>query len=123
MANAGQVDVELVALPAWWPAGVERIEICSGGRPVGDVDFRACADCRVAVLEQVRVDPPYRRRGWATRAVQAAVASRPGYRWATSALHDTVEARAFWAALGWPEEDLGVPVWCAHMYEADGQLS
>lgn len=116
--DAGQVKVEFVVRPATLPAGVERLDVLLDGQVSGDLDFRACEHCHQAVLEQIRIDPPYRRQGLARGALQAAVDNRPGYRWSTSVLADTAEARSFWTAVGWAGV-LGNPDWCAHMYEAD----
>ncbi len=111
-------DVELVAVAPVVPAGPERIELRLGGTAAGDLDLRACAACRIAVVDHVRVDPPFRRRGLATRLVRAALSARPGYRWSTSVLGGTDEARGFWSALTeWPGTT-GIPEECAHMHEA-----
>lgn len=116
--DAGQVQSEFVMRPAALPAGIERLDVLLDGQVIGDLDFRACEHCHQAVLEQIRIDPAHRRQGLAQGALQAAVDSRPGYRWSTSVLADTAEARNFWTTVGWADV-LGNPDWCAHMYDAD----
>ena len=93
-AHADDVaDLELVAIPATAPAGPADLEIRLDGVIVGDLDFRVCVHCQLAVIEHIRIDPPYRRRGLATRAVQVILAEHPDYRWSTSLIDDTAEAR------------------------------
>lgn len=114
------MGVEFVSLPASWPAGVERIEVRAEGQPVGDVDVRRCDQCRVAVLEHIRVEPTWRRRGLARQAVHTLLTRYPDQDWYTTAVQP--EAAGFWAAVGWPIATLGEPSWCAHMYEADRHM-
>jgi hypothetical protein len=111
--------VELVTLSAVHPAGPAVVEIREHGEIVGDVDFRVCHNCRLAVVEHVRVDPPQRRRRLATRAITYLLNNWPDYRWSTSPIDDH-EALCFWKSLDWPEpETLGAPVECVHMLRAD----
>jgi hypothetical protein len=115
--------VGLVRVPPEVTAGPERIEIRVDDRVIGDVDLRVCPQCRVAVLTHVRVSQPYRRRGLATAAVRASLAYYPGYRWSTSPIDDTDEARGFWHALTfWPRR-LGDPAYCQHMHDADQRIA
>lgn len=119
--KAGAVDVEFVPIPPEWPAGLERLEIRLDGVPVGEVDFRACTACQLAIVEHVRIDPPYRRRRLARQAVRLLLAGYPAHRWHTTAIQP--EATGFWEALGWPSATGGEPAWCGHMYEADRHTS
>lgn len=99
-------------------AGLTHVELRVGGIVVGNLDLRICPTCAVAVVDYIRVDPPYRRRGFATRAVCGAVARYPASAWSTSPLDDSDEARAFWASVDWPGT-LGNPAECPHMRQAD----
>ncbi len=100
------------------PAGPSGIEIRLGGLIIGDIDLRVCGHCRLAVVEHIRIEPAYRRRGLATRAVHAVLAGHPGYRWATSPIDDNPGARSFWDSLDWPGTP-GTGELCPHMREAD----
>lgn len=86
----------------------------------GDVDLAVCGPCRRAVLEQVRVDPAYTRRGYGRLLVAAAVAVAPEFAWSTTAVDQANPiARAFWAAVDWPGQ-LGTPAYCTDMRRAAG---
>ncbi|MEV0705114.1 GNAT family N-acetyltransferase [Saccharopolyspora sp. NPDC050389] len=115
--------VELVTIPAELPAGLAVVEIREHGVAVGDADYRVCEVCRLGVVEQVRVDPPFRRRGLATQVIIKLLADWPGCRWSTSPIN-APGALCFWKSLDWPEpETLGSPVECAHMRHADERTS
>jgi GNAT superfamily N-acetyltransferase len=77
---------------------------------------------RRAVLEQVRVDEPHRRRGFGRVLVAAALALAPpnDYQWSTTTVDDHVVAHAFWAAVGWPGQFK--PDYCTDMDRAAGRL-
>lgn len=113
--------VEIVRVPAAVPAGVTRLDVLLDGIPVGDLHVRLCAACQQGLIEHVRVDPPYRRRGLARRLVAAATADRPGYMWSTTVIDATSEARGFARAGIWPGPP--TPWWCQHMREADDLAS
>ncbi|HKN54919.1 MAG TPA: GNAT family N-acetyltransferase [Amycolatopsis sp.] len=102
------------------PAGVGQIEVRLHRKAIADLDLRMCWIDERGVIEQVRVDEPYRRRGFGTLLVATALARRPGYRWSTTPIEDTIAARAFWAAQRLPPGlQLGDPFHCSHMHEAD----
>ncbi|MEV5543275.1 GNAT family N-acetyltransferase [Saccharopolyspora shandongensis] len=114
--------VELVTFPAEQPAGLAVVEIREHGVIVGDADYRVCELCHLGVVEHVRVDPPFRRRGLATQAITKVLADWSGYRWSTSPINEH-GALCFWKSLDWPEpETLGSPIECAHMRHADEQM-
>ncbi|WP_116050811.1 hypothetical protein [Amycolatopsis palatopharyngis] len=48
----------------------------------------------MGVIEHVRVDPEYLRRGYGRVLVAGALARGPGYRWSTTAVIDSAIARA-----------------------------
>ncbi|MCI2420868.1 hypothetical protein MOQ72_25795 [Saccharopolyspora sp. K220] len=73
-------DAELVLMPEEHPAGPAAVEIRLGGVIVGDVTFRVCRSCRLAVVEHVRVESPQRRRRLATLAINFLVSRWPDYR-------------------------------------------
>ncbi|GAA4859511.1 MULTISPECIES: GNAT family N-acetyltransferase [Saccharopolyspora] len=111
-------DLELLVTPADPPAGHTAIEILLGGLIVGDVDLLMCDPCRLAVVDHIRIDPRCRRRGLATRALDAVLATWPEHRWSTAPIDDTPEAMAFWRSLDWPGP-LGRPDGCAHLGGAE----
>jgi GNAT superfamily N-acetyltransferase len=107
------VEVQLRHLDAVRPAGLARVTIVVDGQAVTDADWRACTQCGVAVLEQVRTDPDHRGRGYARQAVLAARARAPHCSWSTTAIGNA-GAAAFWASLGdWI--DTTMPRYCPHM--------
>lgn len=115
-ASSYRADVHVRYLPPDRPAGLARIEVVVDGRTVGDLDWRSCPDvaCRCAVIESVRIDQGFRRRGYATAAVRAAGAiTGPGCNWSTTAVTSRV-AHAFWTSLGWPMS-AHIPRYCPHM--------
>jgi GNAT superfamily N-acetyltransferase len=114
--NPHEGEAELNWVAAAEVAGLARLEVRRGGHVLGDLDYRACSTCRIAVLEQIRVDPVHRRRGLGARLVVAVLAAHPGYVWSTTALADT--AGEFWDAINWPGLR-GDPHWCPHMHQVD----
>jgi len=113
--------VEFVRVPPILPAGREYVEIRLRGETVGSVDVRVCAECLIGVVTYIRVAEPHRRRGLATAVLRAVLADGTGYRWSTSPIENTAEARGLWgsvAAVGWPGV-IGEAEECGHMREAD----
>jgi GNAT superfamily N-acetyltransferase len=111
-----RADVHVRYLPPDRLAGLARIEVVVQSRTVGDLDWRSCSadSCRCAVIESVRVDHGFRRRGYATAAVRAAVElTGPGYTWSTTAVTG-IAAQAFWSSMGWPPA-AHTPRYCPHM--------
>jgi GNAT superfamily N-acetyltransferase len=103
--------------------GIGQLEVLLREAPIADMDVRMCPVDERGVIEQVRVDEPYRRRGFGVLLVEAALARGPGYRWSTTVVSDSAEARSFWASRRIPAGlELGVPFWCSHMREADGEF-
>lgn len=103
-------------------AGVGQIIAKLEGVAIADVDLRMCPVDERGVIEHIRVDEQYLRRGLGTILVAAALARAPGYRWSTTAVNKDLPARAFWASLR-PAVRLaiGEPAYCSHMREADGE--
>ena len=107
------VDVQVRHVDADQPAGLARVDVLVDGQVVADADWRACDECGVAVLEQVRTDADHRRHGYARLAVFAARDRAPGFTWSTTAVND-VGAASFWAAIGgWI--DIASARYCPHM--------
>ena len=109
--------------------GVGQLEVQLQGAVVADMDVRMCPVDERGVIEQVRVagpageHPGFRRRGLGVLLVEAALARGPGYAWSTAVVSDSAEARSFWASRRIPAGvELGVPFWCSHMREADGEF-
>ncbi|MCI2423843.1 hypothetical protein MOQ72_41210 [Saccharopolyspora sp. K220] len=88
----GVADAELVLMPEERPAGPAAVEVCLGGVIVGDVTFRVCRSCRLAVVEHVRVESRQRRRRLAALAINFLVSRWSDYRWTTSPIDDTAES-------------------------------
>lgn len=103
-------------------AGVGQITAKLDGDPIADLDLRMCPIDERGVLEHIRVDDQFRRRGLAGVLVAAALARGPGFHWSTTVVGKAVEARAFWASVR-PAVPLqiGEPFYCSHMREADGE--
>ncbi|MFF5988122.1 hypothetical protein [Prauserella flavalba] len=115
--DADQMGLQLVAIPPPVPAGVGQIKVHVDGRSVADVDVMLCGECRVGVIEQVRVDEAHWRRGFAWTAVTAALVRGPGYSWSTTLVADTDAAREFWARR-FPRIAAGQARYCPHMIES-----
>lgn len=119
-ADAAPVrGLALVVFPPSRRGGIGRIELRLNTRVTGEVHLAACGPCRRAVITRVEVaEAPvsFRRLGYGRVLVAAALARAPAtrYRWSTAALPDTVEARAFWAAIDFPGE-VGRPGYCSDM--------
>lgn len=116
--NLDESDPTLVWVAAALPAGLARVELYRGRQVLGDLDYRACPTCTLAVLEQIRVNPAHRRKGHGTVLARAVLAAFSDYEWSSTALAET--ATAFWDAIGWPGLR-GDPRWCPHMHQADEQ--
>ncbi|QRP45769.1 hypothetical protein [Amycolatopsis sp. FDAARGOS 1241] len=144
--EATGAGLELVAVPPDEAAGPGRIELHLDGHPVGAATLAVCTADRLGVLEHVQVDGQVRRRGYgrvlalaafsrldwftdvpdwmrgdhrvrALRAVQRGV----GYRWTTTLIEDTPEARGFAEWLPLPK--VGEPRYCQHMLDAAARLT
>ncbi|MFJ9782618.1 hypothetical protein ACIRSS_23760 [Amycolatopsis sp. NPDC101161] len=73
------------------------------------------------MIGPVQVDSSYRRHGFGRVLVAAALARAAGYRWSTTAISESVSARAFCAALCWPDGvELSSPFYRSHMKLANG---
>jgi GNAT superfamily N-acetyltransferase len=119
--TAPAYGLALVRIPPAVPrGGVGQLQLRVDGQVRGDVDVAVCGPCRRAVLEQVRVDPGSRRRGYGRVLVAAALALAPSCTWSTTAVDqaDPV-ACAFWATIDWPGQ-LGTPAYCSDMQRAAG---
>jgi GNAT superfamily N-acetyltransferase len=106
----------LVWVNAEVPAGLARIELHRKDKLLGDLDYRACPNCAVAVLEQLRVAPEHRCHGLGRQLVTAVLAAYPEHDWSTTALAES--ATGFWDAIDWPGLR-GDPHWCVHMHQID----
>ncbi|QXV63541.1 hypothetical protein CVV72_40995 (plasmid) [Amycolatopsis sp. TNS106] len=110
----------LAARPPLVRGGVGQIMLQLWGTTIADLDVQMCGPCRVGVVEQIRVDTEYLRRGIGTVLLAAALVRGRGYRWSTTTIDDTVTARAFWAAQQLPDMTLGEPRRCSDMLAVDG---
>ena len=133
---AAVLPVRLRFVPAPYLAGLARVELVvdegqaaddTGGvaEGIGDLDWRSCTVCRVAVIEHVRVDDralrgqPLRRNGYGTLLVRAVLATAPTFSWSTTVV-TSAAAAAFWASVG--SIDRHVPVYCPHMRADLGEV-
>ncbi|KFZ80779.1 hypothetical protein ED92_10570 [Amycolatopsis sp. MJM2582] len=111
--------LQLAVRPPFVLAGIEQIMLQLRDVTIADLDMQMCGACKVGVVEQVRVDDAYLRRGIGTVLVTAALVRGQGYRWSTTAITDTAAAGAFWAGQQLPDGmTLGAPERCTHMLEA-----
>ncbi|GAA1239875.1 hypothetical protein GCM10009665_33400 [Kitasatospora nipponensis] len=69
------------------------------GEPVFEVDYRICADCRLAWVEQPDTREQYQRLGLATAGLAQLRAEHPGLSWHTLGGH-MFSARPFWNTVG-----------------------
>jgi GNAT superfamily N-acetyltransferase len=105
-------NVQLRHVDADRPAGLARVDVLVDDQVVADLDWRACQQCGIAVIEHVRADPTHRRHGYARRAVRAAHTRAPWCSWSTTAVTGPA-AQAFWTSVAaWI--DTG-PRYCPHM--------
>jgi GNAT superfamily N-acetyltransferase len=81
------------------------------------LDLTLCPVDRNGVIEHVRAD--HRRLGYGRLLVAAARTLDPDYRWTTTTIQPTLEAKAFWATVGW--DGVGEPHYCSHQREATGE--
>ncbi|TDX84935.1 GNAT family N-acetyltransferase [Amycolatopsis arida] len=114
-ARAG---LRLVVVPPTVPAGVGRIELRLDGHPVGDIDLALCGRCRTGVVEHVRVDPAWNRRGYGRTLLAAALTRGPAYDWSTTPVADHPVSRAFWSAVAPRHLEVGVPRRCSDLLAA-----
>lgn len=115
---APDAGIALVVVPPPQRAAVGQIQARINGVTIGDIDVSLCSVEERAVIEQVRVDDGFRRYGFGSLLVAAALARAPRYAWSTTTV-TSPEARAFWAAVGEPT-NIGDPQWCSHMRVAAG---
>jgi GNAT superfamily N-acetyltransferase len=109
-------ELALIARPPTTTAAVGQVVLQLRGQQIGGIDLWLCGIDRRGVIGRIRVDACYRRRGFGTVLVAAALARGPGYRWPTTAFGESVAARAFCAAQCWPDgAQLGSPFYCSHM--------
>ena len=114
-------ELVLVAMRPAARAGVGQVELRLRSRQIGVLDLWLCGVERRGVVGPVRVDPSCRRRGFGTVLVAAALARGTGYQWSTTALGESVTARAFCAAQRWPADtQLSTPFYCSHMKLVNG---
>ncbi|MQA12578.1 MAG: GNAT family N-acetyltransferase [Pseudonocardiaceae bacterium] len=113
--------LELVLTPPSARGGVGRIALHVDRNCLADADLMICGPCRIAVLEQLRVDEEVRRRGYGRLLLAAALLRAPDerYRWSATEAADTTEARAFWSRVPFPGQ-LGEPTYCTDMRIAAG---
>jgi GNAT superfamily N-acetyltransferase len=76
---------------------------------VDDVDLVLCP-WRKICPPALCVDSERRRRGYGRALVVAALTLGSGSDWSTTAINETIEARAFWASVGLPGP--GIPAFC-----------
>ena len=114
--SAPERGLVLAVIPPVGRGEAGRIELRLNGQTAGEVRLAACGPCRRAVITWVGVEVTCRRLGYGHVLVAGALARAPAtrYRWSTTALPDTVEARAFWASIGFPG-DVGKPDFCSDM--------
>jgi ribosomal protein S18 acetylase RimI-like enzyme len=118
-----RIGVEFVMFPPKVPAGVGEIRLLFERKHVARVRVQLCGVERRGVIVHVEVKPSYRRRRMATVLLACAMARGLRYHWSTVPVSNTVEARAFCAALmaGY-DVQLGEPHFCSHMLQANGEL-
>jgi len=113
----------LAARPPLVRGGVGQIMLQLWGTTIADLDVQMCGPCRAGVVEQIRVDSDYLRRGIGTVLLVAALSRGRGFRWSTTTINDTPIARAFWAAQQLPADMvLGEPERCSDMLAVDGHV-
>jgi GNAT superfamily N-acetyltransferase len=114
-------ELVLIARPPRKRAGVGQVMSQLRSQRIGGLDLWLCSVDRRGVIGPVRVEAPYRRRGFGTVLVAAALARGAGYRWSTTAINESVIARAFCATQRWPEgAQLRTPFYCTHMKLVSG---
>lgn len=116
LPSAPERGLVLVVIPPVERGATGRIELRLSGQAVAEVCLAACGPCRRAVITALDVEAARRRLGYGRVLVAAALARAPQarYRWSTAPLPDTVEACAFWSAVGFPGT-VGKPHFCSDM--------
>ncbi|MCI2424294.1 hypothetical protein MOQ72_43570 [Saccharopolyspora sp. K220] len=101
------------------PAGPQRVVVWLNGHGiVGDLDVRVCHACRTGVVEHVRIDTSFRRRGLGCAALCEVVSGLADYGWTTTAIEPA--AAGFWDRQDRiPAAGLGAARYCDHMHEAE----
>ncbi|UUV32218.1 hypothetical protein NQK81_01850 [Amycolatopsis roodepoortensis] len=118
--SATSAGLHLAVRPPFARAGIEQIMLQLRDVTIADLDMQMCSACKVGVVEQVRVDHAYLRRGIGTVLLHAALVRGRGYRWSTTTIADTAAATAFWASQHLPPGMvLGDPKRCPDMLAAD----
>lgn len=120
--DAPGLGLTLVATPPTARGGIARIALHLKQPSVADRDVAYCGPCERVCLEQIRVDEQYLRLGFGRLLLAAALARLPPERfsWSTTAVDDTLPARAFWASVPFPGE-IGVPHYCSDMRQQRGE--
>ncbi|WP_344436775.1 hypothetical protein [Streptomyces luteosporeus] len=72
--------------PPVTPAGAQRLRVCrpEDGYDFARLEWRACAQCRLGLVSQIRVTAAYRGRRYATRMLLRAVHGCEEYTWSTT---------------------------------------
>ncbi|QWF85825.1 GNAT family N-acetyltransferase [Amycolatopsis sp. CA-230715] len=100
--------------PSGYPAAPSSIALQLDGVTIGDIDIAVCDVDALGVVEHVRIDPGYRRRGLGRLLIAAAYTSAPTCDWSITAI--TPSAVDFWAAIH-PLGAATPPRYCVHHRE------
>jgi len=83
--------------PARAPAGIQRLYIDLGERPIGRMLFQVCDQCRLVLVGKIDITLDYQGLDLGTRAVQRAYARHPGHAWHTTPQYPT--SGTFWSRM------------------------
>lgn len=94
--TAPHTGLALVRIPPATRGGIRQLRLWVDGVARADIDVAICGPCKRGVVEHVRTDEQYRRRGYGRVLVAAALSLAPpaDYRWSTTKVADDPVARA-----------------------------
>ena len=83
--------------PARSPAGIQRVYIALGKRPIGQMKYQVCDECSLVLVGKIDITFDYQGLDLGTRAVERVYARHPGHAWHTTPQYPT--SGTFWSRM------------------------
>ena len=97
LRRLAMIRVRLIHRPTSTPAGVQKLTLQLGTRPVGTLVYQICDQCRRGLIGKVSITTNYQGLGLGRRAAVHVFRQAPDYAWRTTPQYPT--SGTFWAGL------------------------